>query len=106
MKCKPLPSAQIHRSGKRGVRGEFPQAPDALTPALNDLQRPLPPPATPAEQDHHRNQTTIRRCVARLQWQPQDLVQYIAQQFDGRRYHQLSADEVTLLLYRLSTLEP
>jgi hypothetical protein len=42
--------------------------------------------------------------VTRLQWQPQDLVQYIAEQFGGRRYHQLSSDEVTLLLYRLSTL--
>jgi hypothetical protein len=42
--------------------------------------------------------------VARLQWQPQDLVQYIAQQFNGRRYHQLSADEVILLIYRLQDL--
>jgi hypothetical protein len=109
MKCKSLFSFPFTNSETRGVRGEFPQAqgtPQALAPALNDLTRPLPPPATPAEQDHHRNQTTIRRCVARLQWQPQDLVQYIAQQFDGRRYHQLSPDEVTLLLYRLSTLEP
>jgi hypothetical protein len=91
----------------RGVRGEFPQAqgtPQTPAPALNDLARPLPPPATPAEQDHFRNQTTIRRCVARLQWQPQDLVQYIAQQFGGRRYHQLSSDEVMLLIYRLSLL--
>jgi hypothetical protein len=62
--------------------------------------------ATPAEQEHHRNQATIRQSVARLQWQPQDLVQFIAEQFNGRRYHQLSPDEVTLLLYRLSILEP
>jgi hypothetical protein len=45
------------------------------------------------------------KLCARLQWQPQDLVQFIAEQFDGRRYHQLSPDEVTLLLYRLSVLE-
>jgi hypothetical protein len=31
-------------------------------------------------------------------------VQYIAQQFNGRRYHQLSPDEVMLLIYRLSLL--
>jgi hypothetical protein len=31
-------------------------------------------------------------------------VQFIAEQFGGRRYHQLSPDEVTLLLYRLSVL--
>jgi hypothetical protein len=110
MKCKPVLNRQRQSSGERGVRGEFPQAPAALqtpaqTPALNDLAHPLPPPATPAEQDHHRNQITIRQAVARLQWQPQDLVQYIAEQFDGRRYHQLSPDEVTLLLYRLSVLE-
>jgi hypothetical protein len=105
MKCKPVLNRQRQSSEGRGVRGEFPQASAALqTPALNDLARPLPPPATPAEQDHHRNQTTIRRCVTRLQWQPQDLVQYIAEQFDGRRYHQLSPDEVMLLIYRLSVL--
>jgi hypothetical protein len=106
MKCRPLLNRQRQSSGERGVRGEFPQAPAASqTPALNDLAHPLPPPATPAEQDHHRNQITMRQAVARLQWQPQDLVQFIAEQFDGRRYHQLSPDEVTLLLYRLSVLE-
>jgi hypothetical protein len=47
----------------------------------------------------------MRQAVARLQWQPQDLVQFIAEQFGGRRYHQLNPDEVTLLLYRLSILE-
>jgi hypothetical protein len=113
MKCKPVLNRQRQSSEGRGVRGEFPQASAALqtpaqapTPALTDLACPLPPPATPAEQDHHCNQITIRRCVTRLQWQPQDLVQYIARQFGGRRYHQLSPDEVMLLVYRLSTLEP
>jgi hypothetical protein len=105
MKCKPVLNRQRQSSEGRGVRGEFPQASAALqTPALTDLACPLPPPATPAEQDHHRNQATIRRCVTRLQWQPQDLVQYIAEQFGGRRYHQLSPDEVMLLIYRLSVL--
>jgi hypothetical protein len=88
------------------VRGEFPQASASVS---NDLKRSLPPlpaTATPAEQEHHCNQATIRQSVARLQWQPQDLVQFIAEQFGGRRYHQLSPDEVTLLLYRLSILEP
>jgi hypothetical protein len=111
MKCKPVLNRQRQSSGERGVRGEFPQASAALqtpaqvpTLALTDLACPLPPPATPAEQDHHCNQITIRRCVTRLQWQPQDLVQYIAQQFNGRRYHQLRSDEVMLLIYRLSLL--
>jgi hypothetical protein len=107
MKCKPVLNRQRQSSEGRGVRGEFPQAqaaPQTPAPALNDLACPLPPPATPAEQDHHRNQATIRRCVTRLQWQPQDLVQYIAEQFGGRRYHQLSPDEVMLLIYRLSVL--
>jgi hypothetical protein len=43
--------------------------------------------------------------MTRLGWNGQQLLQYIAQQFGGRRYHQLSPDEVTLLIYRLSTLE-
>jgi hypothetical protein len=76
---------------------------------VDSFHQSFPPPsriATPEEREQHRHQEAIRRHVARLQWQPHDLVQYIAEQFDGRRYHQLSSDEVTLLLYRLSTLEP
>jgi hypothetical protein len=106
MKCVAASPSPQKNPLERGVRGEFPQAP---APVSNDLKRPLPPPpatATPAEQEHHRNQATIRQSVARLQWQPQDLIQFIAEQFGGRRYHQLNPDEVTLLLYRLSILEP
>jgi hypothetical protein len=106
MKCVAAPSLSQENFLERGVRGEFPQAP---APVSLNLQRPLPPPpatATLAEQEHHCNQSAIRQSVARLQWQPQDLVQFIAEQFGGRRYHQLSPDEVTLLLYRLSILEP
>jgi hypothetical protein len=108
MKCRLCSIAKGNPPERGGCGGSFHRLQRHYrlqTPALTDLACPLPPPATPAEQDHHCNQITIRRCVTRLQWQPQDLVQYIAEQFGGRRYHQLSLDEVTLLLYRLSTLD-
>jgi hypothetical protein len=66
--------------------------------------RPLPPPLSSAsleEQERYRNQEALRRCLFRLKWGHPQLAQFIAEQFEGRRFYQLMPDEVTLLVYRL-----
>jgi len=115
MKCVAVcPSLPKNPPG-RGVRGEeprFPQppppapvAPDVLNPAQH--YRPLPPPSSssaPEEWERYRNQESLRRCLFRLQWGHQQLAQYIAEQFDGKRFYQLMPDDVMLLIYRLQNL--
>jgi hypothetical protein len=91
------------------VRGEFPQAESlpSLPPVPQSTASSFPPPAptaTSAEREQHRNQEVLHGSMARLGWHGQQLVQYIAQQFGGRRYYQLSPDEVLLLIYRLQNL--
>jgi hypothetical protein len=66
--------------------------------------RPLPLPSSSAsleEWERYRNQEALRRCLFRLKWGHHQLTQFIAEQFEGRRFYQLLPDEVTLLIYRL-----
>ncbi|MGD1942286.1 MAG: hypothetical protein ACFB0G_13335, partial [Leptolyngbyaceae cyanobacterium] len=48
-----------------------------------------------------RNQEALRRCLFQLKWGHPQLTQYIAEQFEGRRFYQLTPEEVTLLVYQL-----
>jgi hypothetical protein len=109
MKCRLVLNRQRQSSGARGVWGEFPQAESlpSLPPVPQSTTSSFPPPAptaTSAEREQHRNQEVLHGSMARLGWNGQQLVQYIAQQFGGRRYYQLSPDEVLLLIYRLQNL--
>jgi len=113
MKCvaaSPLPQKNPPERGVRGERpNSFPQpekpvpvAPDALN--HDQHYRPLPPPsssASPEEWERYRNQEALRRCLFRLKWGHHQLTQYIAEQFEGKRFYQLQPDAVTLLIYRL-----
>ncbi|MEM6840398.1 MAG: hypothetical protein AAF609_26650, partial [Cyanobacteria bacterium P01_C01_bin.120] len=53
------------------------------------------------EWERYRNQESLRRCLFRLRWGHPQLAQFIAEQFEGRRFSQLLPDEVTLLVYRM-----
>jgi hypothetical protein len=46
-----------------------------------------------------------RRQLQRLGWSAEQLVQFIAEKFDGKRGAQLSDDELILLLYHLQSIE-
>jgi hypothetical protein len=46
-----------------------------------------------------------RRQLQRLGWSAEQLVQFIAEKFDGKRRAQLSDDELILLLYHLRSIE-
>jgi hypothetical protein len=107
MKCIAAPHPPQKNPSCRGVRGEFPQPakPDAVSP--DEHYRPLPPLSSSAsleEQECYRNQEVLRRCLFRLKWRHPQLAQFIAEQFEGRRFYQLAPDEVTLLIYRLQIL--
>ena len=108
MKCKTAPSPKKNPL-ERGVRGErtnrFPQPVKLAGDMSRDEHyRSLPPPSSSAsleEQERHRNQEALRRCLFQLKWGHPQLTQYIAEQFEGRRFYQLTPEEVTLLVYRL-----
>jgi hypothetical protein len=102
----------LHKNNplNRGVRGDEPRFPQVPTP--EDLSydchyRPLPPlapSASPQERDRYVIQTTLRQCTFRLGWGYPQLQRYIAEQFHGRRFYQLGADDITRLIDRLQTL--
>lgn len=115
MKCKPdfEAGSEVRREGKernRGVRGEVSRFPQTTSPdsvIYLEHYQPLPPLhplASPEEQERHRNQEALRQCVFQLKWTHHQLSQYIAEQFEGRRFYQLMPDEVTMLVYRLREL--
>jgi len=108
MKCIaafPLPQKNPSKRGARGERQtSFPQPAQPENVSPDDHYRSLPPPsstASPEEWERYRNQEALRRCLFRLKWGHSQLAQFIAEQFEGRRFYQLLPDEVTLLIYRL-----
>jgi len=108
MKCVaafPLPQKNPLERGVRGERKNgFPQPVKPEAVSYDDHYRPLPLPpssASPEEWERYRNQEALRRCLFRLKWGHAQLAQFIAEQFEGRRFYQLLPDEVTLLIYRL-----
>jgi hypothetical protein len=108
MKCVAVFPISQKNPPERGVRGErqtsFPQPVQPENVSHDDHYRPLPLPpssASPEEWERYRNQEALRRCLFRLKWGHAQLAQFIAEQFEGRRFYQLLPDEVTLLIYRL-----
>ncbi|MEO1209717.1 MAG: hypothetical protein AAFX78_09260 [Cyanobacteria bacterium J06638_20] len=108
MKCGGVPSPSQKSPLERGVRGEsldsFPQLAKLEAVNPDEHYRSLPSPSSSAsleEQERYRNQESLRRCLFRLKWGHPQLAQFIAEQFEGRRFYQLMPDEVTLLVYRL-----
>jgi hypothetical protein len=108
MKCVAVFPPPQKNPPERGVRGErqnsFPQPAKPEAISIDEHYRPLPPPSSSAsleEQECHRNQEALRWCLFRLKWKHPQLAQFIAEQFEGRRFYQLTIDEVTLLVYRL-----
>jgi hypothetical protein len=110
MKCGDGQASPQKHPLNRGVRGDEPRFPQVPTP--EDLSydchyRPLPPlapSASPQERDRYVIQTTLRQCTFRLGWGYPQLQRYIAEQFHGRRFYQLGADDITRLIDRLQTL--
>jgi hypothetical protein len=72
-------------SPERGVRGDEQVFPQAAEPALYDS-------------DLHRQ---IQHQIKSLGWSGEMICQYIADQFEGKRWSALTEDELFLLLYRL-----
>lgn len=108
MKCIAVSLLPQKSSPERGVRGErqnsFPQPLKPESVNHDEHYRSLPPPsssASPEEWERYRNQEALRRCLFRLKWGHPQLAQFIAEQFEGKRFYQLMPDEVMLLLYRL-----
>ena len=91
----------------RGVWGDasrFPQPTSPDSVIYLEHYQPLPPLhplASPEEQERHQNQEALRQCIFQLKWTHQQLSQYIAEQFGGRRFCHLSSEEVTMLVYSL-----
>jgi hypothetical protein len=121
MKCKAQPlDTSFKKKDKsspslRGVRGEhlsFPQPePPVLRPAPSSspprLKQPQsvsakPTPGIDAEQDEIIK--SVQRQVRSLNWTVEQISEFIAARFDGKRRSQLSHDELILLLYHLQTL--
>jgi hypothetical protein len=95
---------------ERGVRGEASRFPQERSPEHLHYDShyrsllPLPPTATAEERDRYEHQAALRQCLFRLQWGHTQLTEYIAKQFGGKRFYQLSSEEMVGLIYRLSTL--
>ena len=95
-------------SSLRGVWGEQSRFPQIEPPIL----RLVPPPAPPngetsptgldAEQDSIIQ--GIQAQVRTLNWTMEEISQFIANRFDGKRRYQLTHDELVLLLYYLRIL--
>jgi len=113
MKCSPPGSEDSFKkesktSSLRGVRGEQSRFPQIEPPIL----RLVPPPAPPngetsptgldAEQDSIIQ--GIQAQVRTLNWTMEEISQFIANRFDGKRRYQLTHDELVLLLYYLRIL--
>jgi len=108
MKCVVASSFPQKNPPERGGWGErkhsFPQPSKSEEVSHDDHYRSLPLPsssASPEEWERYRNQEALRRCLFRLKWGHAQLAQFIADQFEGKRFYQLLPDEVTLLIYRL-----
>jgi hypothetical protein len=91
--------------GVRGVQLSFPQAgARAVSSDISSVPRPQlisskPNQGIDAEQDEVIQ--AIQRQVRRLNWQMEEISEFIASRFAGKRRYQLSDDELILLLYYL-----
>jgi hypothetical protein len=115
MKCgaitAPPPEVRIEeKKDIRGVRGEasrFPQlaGTDSAESVVHlSAYQPLPtlpPSATPEERTVHDLKEAYRQCVFKLRWSKPQRDAYIAEQFAGKRFYQLTVDEMMLLIYQL-----
>ena len=78
-------------SPDRGVRGDDVQFPQVAEPVAVDWLDEIA--------------QGCRRQLQRLGWNAAQLVQFIAEKFDGRRRAQLRDDELVLLLYHLQSVD-
>ncbi|MFK8185520.1 MAG: hypothetical protein AB8B99_19260 [Phormidesmis sp.] len=115
MKCRPARSESFSNktsksSSSRGVRGENrsfsqPKPPILrLVPPATSSTSALEPPSysgIDAEQDEVIR--GIQAQVRSLNWTMEEISQFIASRFDGKRRYQLKHDELLLLLYHLRT---
>ena len=118
MKCEgaspAAPEVRIEeKTNIRGVRGDAPRFPQAAardspdSVANLEKYRPLPalpPSASPEELAAHQMREAYRQCVFKLRWSKPQRDAYVAQHFGGKRFYQLTPDEVAMLVYRLRVL--
>ena len=114
MKCEPAPrevsfKKELKASYSRGVRGELLSFPQAEPPTLRLASSASmhsasgPNPGIDAEQDEVIQ--GIQAQVRSLDWTMEEITEFIASRFDGKRRYQLNNDELLLLLYYLRSLE-
>jgi len=113
MKCRPAPredsfKKESKNSSLRGVRGEQPRFPQIEPPILRLVPLPAPPNAetSPTGLDAEQDSIIqgIQAQVRALNWTMEEISQFIANRFDGKRRYQLTHDELVLLLYHLRIL--
>jgi len=106
------PAVRIEaKTNNRGMRGDgslFPQAIAARDSRdsvvhLQEYQPlpTLPPTASLEERVAYERREAYRQCVFKLGWSKQQRDIYIAKHFEGKRFYQLTPDEVELLVYRM-----
>ncbi|MEM9949568.1 MAG: hypothetical protein AAF810_26350 [Cyanobacteria bacterium P01_D01_bin.36] len=115
MKCRPVPregsfKKEFKKSSKRGVRGEkkpsFPQPQPPvlrLVPSTSSVSTVHPPSHSGIDAEQDDVIRGIQAQVRSLNWTVEEINQFIASRFDGKRRYQLSYDELILLLYYLRT---
>ena len=112
MKCSPpggedSSKKEIKISSSRGVRGEQLRFPQVEPPILRLVPSPPPPLAKklPSGLDAEQDSIIkgIQAQVRTLNWTIEEISQFIANRFDGKRRYQLSHEELVLLLYYLRT---
>ena len=115
MKCGPAflrpPKVRIEeKTNIRGVRGDASscgklEAVDSPESVVHlSVYQPLPalsPRATQEERAVYELKEAYRQCVFKLRWSKQQRDAYIAEQFKGKRFYQLTTDELMLLVYQL-----
>ena len=110
MKCEPALredsfEEKSKKSSPRGVRGDeirFPQVEIPILRLVPPKSNTQPISGIDAEEDEIIR--AIQAQVQSLNWTMQEISQFIASRFEGKRRYQLSHEELVLLLYYLRTL--
>jgi hypothetical protein len=108
---EPLKSEELHPLAQIMKGGGLPQGdsgsdPNVFTPERgvrgDDLSFPQDAGPTPYDPDLHGQ---IQEQIRSLGWSGDAIRQFIADQFGGKRWPELTEDERLLLLYRLRVLD-
>jgi hypothetical protein len=110
---EPLKSSYINKfpSSKRSMKSKEPQAepgsdPNSFTPERGVRgDGPSFPQVSEGEAYDPELHGQIQHQIRRLRWSVESIRQFISDQFEGKRWFELTGDERVLLLYRLRVLD-